>query len=93
MLHPNLHPHVALTRRTKTRDVWDPPTKAVLCRISGSTWLEKYFHPVFNGLRKGTLYFCFAHVRHAKLHLTLTLLTWTIWRAPTNASKWRMGFN
>ena len=25
--------------------------------------------------------------------LTLTLLTWTIWRAPTNASKWRMGFN
>ena len=23
----------------------------------------------------------------------LTLLTWTIWRAPTNASKWRMGFN
>ena len=24
--------------------------------------------------------------------LTLTLLTWTIWRAPTNASKWRMGF-
>ena len=25
--------------------------------------------------------------------LTLTLLTWTIWRALTNASKWRMGFN
>ena len=25
--------------------------------------------------------------------LTLVLLTWTIWRAPTNASKWRMGFN
>ena len=25
--------------------------------------------------------------------LTLTLLTWTIWPAPTNASKWRMGFN
>ena len=25
--------------------------------------------------------------------LTLILLTWTIWRAPTNASKWRMGFN
>ena len=24
---------------------------------------------------------------------TLILLTWTIWRAPTNASKWRMGFN
>ena len=25
--------------------------------------------------------------------LTLTLLTWTVWRAPTNATKWRMGFN
>ena len=25
--------------------------------------------------------------------LTLILLTWTIWRAPINASKWRMGFN
>ena len=25
--------------------------------------------------------------------LTLILLTWTIWRIPTNASKWRMGFN
>ena len=25
--------------------------------------------------------------------LTLILLTWTIWRAPTNTSKWRMGFN
>ena len=25
--------------------------------------------------------------------LTLALLTWTTWRAPTNASKWRMGFN
>ena len=25
--------------------------------------------------------------------LTLVLLTWTIWRAPTNASKWRTGFN
>ena len=25
--------------------------------------------------------------------LTFILLTWTIWRAPTNASKWRMGFN
>ena len=25
--------------------------------------------------------------------LTLILLTWTKWRAPTNAGKWRMGFN
>ena len=27
------------------------------------------------------------------IKLTLFLLTWTKWRAPTNASKWRMGFN
>ena len=27
------------------------------------------------------------------LYLTLVLLTWTIWRAPTNDSKWQMGFN
>ena len=25
--------------------------------------------------------------------LTRILLMWTIWRVPTNASKWRMGFN
>ena len=25
--------------------------------------------------------------------LTLTLLTWRIWRAPNNAGKWQMGFN
>ena len=25
--------------------------------------------------------------------LTIILLTWTIWRAPVNASKWRVGFN
>ena len=25
--------------------------------------------------------------------LALILLKWTIWRAPTNASKWRMVFN
>jgi hypothetical protein len=25
--------------------------------------------------------------------LTLILLTWRIWKAPNNASKWQMGFN
>jgi hypothetical protein len=28
-----------------------------------------------------------------KIILTLILLTWTIWWAPNNASKWHMGFN
>ena len=33
-------------------------------------------------------------MRHnSEFKLTLILLTWTIWRTPTNASKWRMGFN
>jgi hypothetical protein len=27
------------------------------------------------------------------IKLTLTLLTWRIWWAPTKASKWQMGFN
>jgi len=26
-------------------------------------------------------------------YLTHTLLTWRIWWAPTNASRWQMGFN
>jgi hypothetical protein len=34
-----------------------------------------------------------ARYRVVLIALTPTLLTWTIWRAPTNASKWRMGFN
>ena len=29
----------------------------------------------------------------SELILTLILLMWTIWRAPTNVSKWGMGFN
>jgi hypothetical protein len=43
--------------------------------------------------------FCFVRVQlHGHflflyLGLTFILLTWTIWRAPTNASKWRMRFN
>ena len=45
--------------------------------------------------------FCFHHkawfiplnTKSRLLYLTLILLTWTIWRASTNASKWRMGFN
>ena len=28
-----------------------------------------------------------------KFALTLTLLTWRIWRAPNNARKWQMGLN
>ena len=30
---------------------------------------------------------------HLRTPLTLILLTWTIWRTPTNTSKWRIVFN
>ena len=33
------------------------------------------------------------NVEKIQVSLTLILLKWTIWRAPSNASKWRMGFN
>ena len=36
---------------------------------------------------------CSAHNSHAFNPLTLHPLTWKIWRAPNNASKWQMGFN
>ena len=39
---------------------------------------------------KKTSAFC---VRKWALGLTLNLLMWRIWWAPTNASKWQMGFN
>ena len=32
-------------------------------------------------------------IRSRHCQLTLILLTWTIWRVPSNVSKWRMGFN
>jgi len=35
----------------------------------------------------------FVFRRNGRVHLTLILLTWKIWWAPNNASKWQMGFN
>jgi hypothetical protein len=32
-------------------------------------------------------------LRYVNFILTLILLTWRIWWAPNNASKWQMGFN
>ena len=39
--------------------------------------------PTYNGMRSGS----------PRGSLTLTLLTWRIWWAPNNASKWQMEFN
>jgi hypothetical protein len=32
-------------------------------------------------------------IDHIMFKLTLILLTWKIWRAPNNASRWQIGFN
>ena len=50
------------------------------CRLNGLVWRHAY-----RPSHRETI--------PAEHKLTLILLTWTIWRAPTNASKWRMGFN
>jgi hypothetical protein len=39
------------------------------------------------------IYWVFKIVRSCDRVLTLILLTWRIWWAPNNASKWQMGFN
>jgi hypothetical protein len=36
---------------------------------------------------------CVVNSQLETMLLTLILLTWRIWRAPNNASKWQMGFN
>ena len=35
----------------------------------------------------------YANMKNMGSGLSLILLTWRIWRAPNNASKWQMGFN
>jgi len=46
-----------------------------------------FFFSIHN-LLKGTA----AHLKLHQWYLTLILLTWRIWWAPNNASKWQMGF-
>ena len=47
-------------------------------------WTERIENEVFENLNE---------VTSMRRWLNLVLLTWTIWRAPTNASKWRMEYN
>jgi len=36
----------------------------------------------------------FTHLMYrSTVYLTLILLTWSIWWAPNNASRWQLGFN
>ena len=71
----------------------------------GRKWISLHtffdFRPSLNTFVTGNICkMCWAIVSFVKIcsdwclfFLTLILLTWTIWRASTNASKWRMGFN
>ena len=54
--------------------------------IYALTFIEQYIQCVLN-------FFAVPPPPPSYRYLTLILLTWTIWRAPTNASKWRVGFN
>ena len=57
-----------------------------LCELSNH--VDKFLLNAVGKLRQ-----CGRIIHPPPAPLTLILLTWTIWRAPTNASKWRMGFN
>jgi len=62
-------------------------------RALGATWIlrlcvDYYEYSIQNASVTG-------HVQKLQITitLTLTLLTWRIWWAPNNASRWQMGFN
>ena len=57
---------------------------------SGNERNMKMYKNICRGITRLGTYFL---VRDRLGIITLILLTWTKWRAPTNASKWRMGFN
>ena len=59
------------------------------CKKTEGLHLQQ-MHRICNAHQRKT---SLGHVIVSKNVLTLTLLTWRIWWAPTNASKWRMGFN
>ena len=60
-----------------------------MCKIALSIYIRAYTCNSIHVCTFVGIYNCLL----SQCTLTLILLTWTIWRAPTNASKWRMGFN
>ena len=76
--------HTAIFRRSRNSELCFYVTHFIIIKYDGI-------------LQLGSRTYCYRYIRsllywHLEC-LTLILLTWTIWRAPTNASKWRMGFN
>jgi len=71
----------------------------IICSEVRCIWLTRASHcfQLCNTKQKATVSLV-VWVIHSPHHwhfnsLTLTLLTWRIWWAPNNASKWQMGFN
>ena len=63
--------------------LWEPEMSwSTICRYRSSLLVPQTGYQ-FRSFLSGLLLACLTHI----------LLTWTKWRAPTNASKWRMGFN
>ena len=72
---------------------------------NSNSWITRFFSSLQLRIRQDWLYMDKHYGRHSisscihqqmkkeDILLTLTLLTWTKWWAPTNGSKWRMGFN
>jgi len=59
-------------------------------------YIYGYFNLCFenaNGKTKDTGPNGSGHSQNLICYLTLILLTWRIWWAPNNASRWQMGFN
>ena len=73
-----------------TWSIWWAPNNARKWQMEFNSAL-KGFQPLFLSDFNETWIFC-TDVRKI-LILTLILLTWSIWWAPNNARKWRMGFN
>ena len=78
-----------LKRLTTPSDVHAPLPSIVPFACPEISFTHSSIYNPSSHVLRGRPRFC----RHSGFQLTLTLLTWTIWRAPTNASKWRMGFN
>jgi len=83
----NIKNNSLLTLILLTWRIWWAPNNASKWRMG------------FNGVSKG-LILCILRVVDNELTcinhgiwITLILLTWRIWWAPNNASKWRIGFN
>ena len=67
--------------------------KPLKCKRCGKSFPDRYTYKVRSQKCFLSLSFAAYPISHAVVRLTLTLVMWRIWWAPTNAGKWQMGFN